>query len=132
MRVHLDTSILIYLVEDVAPFFAIAHARLAPEEIEKVTSELGRMEALVIPLRKGNGKLVEAFNRYIDTACMEVLELSRAMMKTAAALRARNASLRTPDAIHLAAAIHAKCDVFPTNDHRLDRFFEIAVEVLWS
>ena len=92
MRVHLDTSILIYLVEDVAPFFAIAHARLAPEEIEKVTSELGRMEALVIPLRKGNGTLVEAFNRYIDTACMEVLELSRAMMKTAAALRAQRFS----------------------------------------
>lgn len=123
---------LIYLVEDVAPFFAIAHARLAPEEIEKVTSELGRMEAFVIPLRKGNGTLVEAFNRYIDTACMEVLELSRAMMETAAALRARNASLRTPDAVHPAAAIHAKCDVFPTNDHRLDRFSEIAVEVLGS
>lgn len=130
MRVYLDTAILIYLVEDVQPFCAAASARLAAEEIEKVTSELARMEVLVMPLRNRNEKLIAAFHGYIDQACVEALELSRAVMETAAALRARYGFLRTPDAIHLAAAIEGKCDVFLTNDHRLDRFTEIAVEVL--
>jgi predicted nucleic acid-binding protein len=130
MRVYLDTAILIYLVEDVPPFCAAASARLAAPEIEKVTSELARMEALVLPLRNGNAKLAAAFHSYIDTACMEALELSRGVMETAAALRARNGFLRTPDAIHLAAAIAGKCDILLTNDHRLDRFVEFPVEVL--
>lgn len=130
MRVYLDTAILIYLVEDVTPFCAIASTRLASSEIEKVTSELTRMETLVLPLRKADEKLVAAFNRYIDTACIEALKLSRAVIETAAQLRARHPFLKTPDAIHLAAAIEGGCDVFLTNDHRLDRFTEIAVEVL--
>jgi|SRR6266853_6344213 len=130
MRVYLDTAILIYLVEDVPPFCAVASARLAAAEVEKITSDLARMEALVLPLRNGDEKLVAAFHGYIDKACTEALELSRAVMETAAALRARHAFLRTPDAIHLAAAIEGKCDVFLTNDHRLDRFTEITVEVL--
>jgi len=37
---------------------------------------------------------------------------------------------KTPDAIHLAAACVSKCDVFFTNDQRLDRFEEISVEVI--
>ena len=95
-----------------------------------MTSELARLESLVLPLRSGNEKLVEAFNSYIDTACKDALELSRPVMEAAADLRARHGFLRTPDAIHLAAAIEGKCDVFLTNDHRLDRLSEIAVEVL--
>ena len=130
MRVYLDTAILIYLVEDVPPFCAAASARLASAEIEKITSELTRMEALVMPLRNSDGKLVAAFHAYIDTVCSEALELSRPVMEAAAGLRARHPFLRTPDAIHLAAAIEGRCDIFLTNDHRLDRFREIAVEVL--
>lgn len=37
---------------------------------------------------------------------------------------------KTPDAIHLAAAVVSGCDVFLTNDHRLDRFSDLAVEVV--
>lgn len=29
-----------------------------------------------------------------------------------------------------AAAVISRCDVFLTNDHRLDRFLELAVEIL--
>jgi len=81
MRVYLDTAILIYLVEDVPPFCAAASARLASPEIEKVTSELARLEVLVMPLRNGDEKLAAAFQRYIDTACSESWALSRAVME---------------------------------------------------
>ena len=83
-----------------------------------------------MPLRNGDGKLAAAFHSYIDTACSEALELSRQVTEAPAGLRARHPFLRTPDAIHLAAAIEGGCDIFLTNDHRLDRFTEIAVEVL--
>jgi len=36
----------------------------------------------------------------------------------------------TPDALNLAAAIECGCSVFLTNDTRLSRFPDIAVEVL--
>ena len=36
---------------------------------------------------------------------------------------------KTPDAVYLAAAVISGCDVSLTNDHRLDRFSDIAVEV---
>ncbi len=37
---------------------------------------------------------------------------------------------KTPDALHLAAAIEGGCDRFLTNDARLSRCTDIAVEVL--
>ena len=37
---------------------------------------------------------------------------------------------KTPDAIHLAAAVASGCNVFLTNDHRLDRFTDITIEVV--
>jgi predicted nucleic acid-binding protein len=37
---------------------------------------------------------------------------------------------KTPDAIHLAAAVVAGCEVFLTNDHRLDRFSDLTVEIV--
>jgi predicted nucleic acid-binding protein len=35
-----------------------------------------------------------------------------------------------PDAIHLAAAVVSGCDVFLTNDYRLNRFPDIAMDVI--
>jgi predicted nucleic acid-binding protein len=59
----------------------------------------------------------------------EVVTLSREVMDRATAIRAQY-GLKTPDAIHLAAAVAAGCDVFLTNDHRLDRFPGITIEVV--
>jgi predicted nucleic acid-binding protein len=50
-------------------------------------------------------------------------------MDRAAEIRAQY-GFKTPDAIHLAAAVVSGGDAFLTNDHRLDRFADIAVETL--
>ena len=46
--------------------------------------------------------------------------MTDAVFELAATLRARH-DLKTPDALHLAAAIHHGCDELWTNDHRFDR-----------
>jgi predicted nucleic acid-binding protein len=39
---------------------------------------------------------------------------------------------RTPDAIHLAAAVISNCDAFLTNDLRLERFPDIVIQSISS
>lgn len=60
----------------------------------------------------------------------ELIPISRESLEKAADLRAKYSWLKTPDAIHLAAAIESGCDAFLTNDRRLERCTEIKVEVL--
>ncbi|MBL1131335.1 MAG: PIN domain-containing protein [Chloroflexi bacterium] len=55
--------------------------------------------------------------------------LSRAIVDQATVLRAQY-GFKTPDSIHLAAAIVGQCDLFLTNDGRLSKCKEITVEVL--
>jgi predicted nucleic acid-binding protein len=59
----------------------------------------------------------------------EVVSLSREVIDCATKIRAHY-GFKTPDAIHLAAAVVSGCDAFLTNDHRLDRFIDIAIEVV--
>ena len=59
----------------------------------------------------------------------EHIPVSRQVIDRATQLRARY-YLRTPDAIHLAAAIVGGCDVFLTNDYRLTQCAEIPIEVI--
>jgi predicted nucleic acid-binding protein len=42
-----------------------------------------------------------------------------AILEAAARLRASSPGLHTPDAIHLATAMDASCEVFLTNDRRM-------------
>jgi hypothetical protein len=61
------------------------------------------------------------YDDFFADAVMEIVALSREVMGRATEIRARY-GFKTPDAVHLAAAIVTSCDVFLTNDHRLDRF----------
>lgn len=51
------------------------------------------------------------------------------MFRHAAAIRAKH-NFRTPDALHLAAALAGACDMFLTNDAALKPFPDIPVEVI--
>ncbi|MCP5096266.1 MAG: type II toxin-antitoxin system VapC family toxin [Chloroflexi bacterium] len=59
----------------------------------------------------------------------ETVPLTRAMMDQATAIRAQY-GFKTPDAIHLACAITAKCDLFLTNDKQLQKQNEIAIKLV--
>ncbi|NCO34173.1 MAG: hypothetical protein AUJ92_10065 [Armatimonadetes bacterium CG2_30_59_28] len=65
----------------------------------------------------------------MTTEISQLIPLSRSVLERATKVRAFF-TIKTPDALHLAAALDAKCDVFYTNDHRLDRFTDIPIDVV--
>lgn len=129
MRFYLDTAPVIYTVEQVQPYAASVDARLSAHDAERVASDLTRMECRVKPMRDGDAELLKDFDHYFEGAVTEIVTLSREVIDRATQIRARY-GFKTPDAIHLAAALSAGCEVFLTNDHRLDRFADISIEVL--
>ena len=129
MRVYLDSAPLVYLIENVAPYAPVLTQRLAQPGVTQICSELSRLECRVKPLRDGEADLLAAFDTYFADIIFFIIPLSRSIIDRATALRAHY-GFKTPDAIHLAAAIYAECDLFLTNDHRLDQCSEIEVDVL--
>ncbi len=129
MRIYLDAAPVIYTVEKMEPYAAIVDARLAAVGVVRVASDLTRLECRVKPIQVGNAALLSDFDEYIAGNVSEIVPLTRAVMDRATDIRAQY-GFKTPDSIHLAAASVAKCDVFLTNDHRLDRFTGIAVEII--
>src|SRR5262245_61586261 len=129
MRIYLDAAPIIYTVEQAMPFAAAVDARLATPGIALVASELTRLECIVVPLRTGNAALVQDFEDFFATRVGLMVPFTRAVFQRAAEIRARH-NFKTPDALHLAAAIEGACVAFLTNDARLTRFTGITVEVV--
>jgi predicted nucleic acid-binding protein len=129
MRLYLDAAPVIYVVEQVTPFFPVVDARLSTSGAVRVVSDLTRMECRVKPMREENADLLKDYDDFFAYAVVEIVALSGEVMDRATEIRARY-GFKTPDAVHLAAAVVTSCDVFLTNDHRLDRFPDISIEVL--
>lgn len=129
MRLYLDTAPIIYVVEQVLPFFPVVDARLSAAGMVLIASDLTRMECRVKPIREEKTDLLKDYDDFFSSAVAEIVILSREIMDRATEIRARH-RFKTPDAIHLAAAFVTHCEVFLTNDHRLDRFPDIALEVV--
>jgi predicted nucleic acid-binding protein len=121
LRVYFDACIAIYLVEDHPTFAPMIETRLVEKtQTAKViirASELTEMECLVMPLRNKNHPLLNKFRLWFDK--VEMLPVEREIFRRAAQLRADFVGLKTPDAIHLATALHFGSDEFWTNDNRL-------------
>ena len=129
MRLYLDTAPVIYTVERVPTFSEWVDVRLSAPDIVLMASDLTRLECRVKPLRDGNTGLLKEYEIFFERAVAEIVALSRGVIDRATEIRAQY-GFRTPDAIHLAVAVTARCDVFLTNDRRLDRFGDIAIEVI--
>jgi predicted nucleic acid-binding protein len=129
MLIYLDSTVVIYAVENAPGFGAQVNTRLAGADLLLVSSELARMECRIKPLRERMELLLSAFEEYF-LLLDQLLPVSREVLNKAAELRARHRALKTPDAIHLAAALMARCDTFYTNDHRLDSLGVIPIEVV--
>ena len=120
---------MIHLVERVEPYWQSVRTRLLGQHIIQICSDLTRLECRVKPLRDSNQTLLSVCEEYFSDSVSEVVGLSRDIVDEATQIRARY-QFKTADAIHLAAALYAQCDVLLTNDHRLGRFSEITVEVV--
>jgi predicted nucleic acid-binding protein len=129
VRVYLDAGPVIYTVEQVQPYASHVDAHLQPMDLVRVASDLTRLECRVKPWRDGDADLLRDFDDFFERAVAEIVGLTREVIDRATELRARH-GFRTPDAIHLAAAVSSGCDVFLTADARLGRFRGIRVKVV--
>ena len=90
---------------------------------------MGRLECRVKPIRNQDYKLLAIYDQFFADRLKEVIAITREVIDSATELRAKY-NFKTPDTLHLAAAITSGCEVFFTNDHRLDRCTEIKIETL--
>jgi predicted nucleic acid-binding protein len=128
-RIYLDSAPVIYMVQQVVPFWTAVRTRLSASGTLSVSSDLTRMECLVLPLGNADMVLVADFDDFFATEISQMVPFTPGVFRRAAEIRAQF-NFRTPDALHLAAAIDAGCDVFLTNDAQLTRFTGLPVEVV--
>lgn len=117
--VYMDSCTIIYLVEEHPIFAPQIEARLQQAAGSSLAyTALSEMECLVIPFRNQQQVVIDKFRDWFQRA--HFLTLERVIFEDAAKLRAQHSRLKTPDAIHLAAAVHHGCAEFWTNDDRLN------------
>ena len=132
-RLYTETAPLIYYVEEnptyVAKMDAIIEA-IEDRRIEAISSVITLTEVLTHPRKLGNARL-EQENRDIllNSGGFRLLPITFRIAESAADLRARY-NLGTPDALHVAAGMDARCDAFLTNDAGIKRVTEIAILLL--
>jgi predicted nucleic acid-binding protein len=112
--IYLDTCMIIGLIEGDTNQKTILKSLLPLHQI--YSTELARLEARLLAVRQNNETALQQFDRFF-TVC-EMIDLNRAVFELATTLRAES-QLKTPDALHLAAAIQSGCSEFWTNDKQL-------------
>jgi predicted nucleic acid-binding protein len=121
-RIYLDSCILIYALEGEPKLRRAVHSKIelavAEAEADFCVSDLTRLECRVGPLRQGDDDLLALYDALFASSAVEQLTIAPATFELATELRADH-GLKTPDAIHLAAAIMGGCGAFWTNDHQL-------------
>jgi predicted nucleic acid-binding protein len=131
--VYVDTSAVIYAVEQIEPYLSAAAPlwdALDAGRQEIATSELTLLEVLVKPMRDGDATLAALYRRVLlGTIGMNSAPIRLSILERAAEIRATH-GLRTPDVIQAATALDAGCVLFVTNDPIFRRVTGLSVAVL--
>ncbi len=120
-RIFLDTNFFIYLIEGAGPEARRAKHLLkafSERKDDLLTSVMSLGEVLVMPLRKGDFGLAQRYRQIFRGPGITVLPFVEPAAEVFARIRVRG-SIKPPDAIQLATAGTAGCDLFLTNDDRL-------------
>jgi uncharacterized protein len=132
MLIYLDSVIIIYAIKGSPSFKARATSRLTALEAagdQAAVSDLTGLECRIKPIRVGNTALLADFDAFLGAGDVVRLHLPPQVFERATEIRARY-NFKLGDSLHLAAAVEGGCQVFLTNDRRLDRFPDILVEIL--
>ena len=120
-RIYFDTNVFIAMHEgegaSVTPIVELVAKAQESSEPRLATSELTLSELLVLPVAKSDIELATLYERTIAPSNWLFLQtVDRTVLRLAARLRARQKSLRLPDAIHIATAVQLGCTHFLTAD----------------
>ncbi len=74
---------------------------------------------LCISVQKNNTEILENFDRFLEYMNIKVIPIDASIAKQGAKARAKYQNFKAMDALQVATAIHAHCDVFFTNDKQL-------------
>lgn len=133
-RVCLDTTVLIYFVEQNAKYISIVDplfTHLVNANLPAITSYLTLLEVMVGPLRSGQHKIACQYREILlNNRNLRLFPLEQTIAEQAAEIKARFNIFKTPDCIQLATAVREQADVFVTNDFQLKRFTDVEVLVL--
>ena len=130
--IYLDTSVIIYSVEQVPDYYQILEPlweKVEGGEVRVCSSELIVLETLVLPLRTGNQNLLQAYDQLLLSSSLQLIPIHQEILRNAAQLRG-DYNLKTPDAIHLATALRESCNLLLTNDVQFRRVRELSVTIL--
>lgn len=95
-------------------------SRVAASDSRLVTSEITLAEVLVKPKQQRRFDLVDFYERLLVTRpLLEVVPVSRPILRLSADLRADGGATKLPDAIHVATAVESACDWIVSSDERL-------------
>ena len=118
-RVYLDTNVFIYLLEGTSEYQSVMKEVLRGlEEVafEAHTSTLTLTEILPPLVRSGDEGLLSSTIEFIrDSGSFRLIDIDDEVGIQAGFLRGET-KMKTPDALHVACAVEAHCDVFLTND----------------
>ncbi len=120
-RVFLDTNFFIYLIEGVGPQAKRARYLLRAFTERRdtlLTSVMTLGEVLVVPLGKGDFVMAQRYRQIFRGSGITLLPFVETAAEAFARIRIGGA-VKPPDAIQLATAGTAGCDLFLTNDDRL-------------
>ncbi len=120
MRIYWDSCVVIYRIQQVAPWHSVIAGMLEPilDTTALHVSHLTRLECRVYPIRKIDLPLLKRFDEFFARPDVRVVAARPDVFDLATELRALY-NVKTPDALHLACAISSECDEFWTNDRRL-------------
>jgi predicted nucleic acid-binding protein len=120
-RIFLDTNFFIHLIEGASPNAARVKYLLrafSARRDEILTSVMTLGEVLVMPIRNTDLALAQQYRRIFRAPGISVLPFQEDAAERFARIRA-DTKIKPPDAIQLAVAGSAGCDLFLTNDERL-------------
>jgi uncharacterized protein len=133
VKLYLDANVIIYGHEADENLKLLVLSRLArwfrETEGEVMTSGFSRLECRSIPLRNRDLQLLADYDDFFAGDAVQIVEVSREVIDKATDLRAKY-GFKSPDAIHVATALHANATRFLTADVALARCQEIEVEII--
>jgi|SRR3989344_2895228 len=132
-KIYLDTNLFIYFFED-NPAYSSKVEKLLTDSLEAdqqiIASPLLVTELLAGPIKDRVSHLITIYSDLPQIiASLKFVSFDVEVAKIAAGLRAKY-RLPTPDCIHLATAIHAKCVSYYTNDKNLQVVKKITVTLI--